>query len=80
MNQALTLLPKTMKGKEKIKLHGNQWLTVQKADKVGFSNEPGPWLLIVPVDPIKTVPVRFDSRSRWVNLLRDKDFEIKVLD
>ena len=74
----IKLKAKTLTGKNKIqnakdKGSNNIWKIVKQQDKVLFSNEPGPWLRIV---PINNNNVELSSLSRWIHLNNDKDFEI----
>ena len=61
----------SMKGKNRVHELGSEWTLLQKADRVLFSQECGPWGLIAPV----TAP----EKTRWINLRRDRDFEILAL-
>lgn len=63
------LVPKTAKGKQRIKAHGDTGEVLRITDKVAFSTERGPWLLVAAGDPT----------SRWVHKSRDKDFEVVEL-
>lgn len=67
----ITLVGLTKKGKQRIKEHGAHWRVVKKLDKVNFSTEPGPWILVTPSN-------RSDDcdASRWIHQLSDKDFKL----
>lgn len=66
LHTIVTLTPKTKKGRERIKAHGDTGMVVQVSNKVAFSPESGPWLLIEAADPC----------SRWVHQNRDQDFTV----
>jgi len=68
LGRTAILKPKTKKGKERIKQYGASGIVLDVKDKVIFSCENGPWLLIEAADPT----------SRWVHIKFDKDFEVEI--
>ena len=76
----VTLLPLTKKGKQIVKQHGDRWEVLRSLDKVMFSNDKGPWMLVVPLGEKRvdeTVrDTRQDSASRWVHAFFDKNFKV----
>jgi hypothetical protein len=60
------LIPKTAKGKQRIKAHGDFGAVVSIQSHVQFNDEVGGWLLVEAADPT----------SRWVHKTRDKDFTV----
>ena len=64
------LIPKTKKGKERIKQYGDTGVVFEVRDKVSFSDDRGPWLLVLAADP----------KGRWVHETRDKNFTVEYLD
>lgn len=71
---------KTLKGRNSIqntksKGAGDLWKILQQTETVLFSNEPGPWLRIVPLTENNE---EIMSLSRWVHSSNDKDFDITV--
>ena len=74
MNE-LTLSGITQRGKNRVREIGKEtrWTVIRSADKVGFSTDVGPWLLIKPTADTNS------DRMRWVHKLRDKDFNITWL-
>ena len=68
----ITLIPKTHKAKNKIREAGtDQFEILREVDKVLFSDETGPWLLIAPVGDTEA------KKSRWVHKTNDLNFSIK---
>ena len=67
--EIVTLKGKTAKGKQRIKRDGDTWTIEKRSDKVFFSGEKGPWLLITNGDP---------DRSRWVHMFNDQNFEVSI--
>ena len=64
----ITLEGITKKGKERLRRDGSSnWLILSIVDRVMFSNERGPWLLL---KKHKT------TNSRWIHETNDKDFKI----
>ncbi len=56
----------SQKGKNRIRERGDVWNVKEVADKVFFSSEQGPWMLLESLD----------GRSwRWMHAVADKDFE-----
>lgn len=63
------LIPKTSKGKQRVKQWGAEGNVVGTASEVQFSKDKGLWILVE----------AGDITSRWVNVHRDKDFRVEVL-
>jgi len=61
---------KNLKGKNRIREHGQIWAVLEVRDKVLFDNNPGPWLLIAPIDKIN------GNHSRWIHQSFDTDMMI----
>jgi hypothetical protein len=71
--QIVSLKGKTQKGKNRVRELGAQWQVEREADSVLFNDDPGPWLLIVPlVDPTGT-------KFRWLKKFHDQDFDITFI-
>lgn len=66
----LRLKGKTQKGKNRVRELGNEWELVERRDSVLFSQEKGPWLLVVPVSN--------PEKPRWIHENNDVDFEIEA--
>jgi hypothetical protein len=65
------LIPKTKKGKERIKQSGtNEWEVVIVAGDVQFSSKEGPWLLMSPSGCL-------DEHARWINEFNDDHFTVR---
>lgn len=75
------LIPKTLKGKNKINEAGTNEFVVEKSqDTVLFSTEIGPWLFCVPSNDIIENSLRgVSTKSRWVNQNNDKDFTVEFI-
>lgn len=71
--KTVTLIPKTRHGKNVIQRFGDQW-TIRKAPKnfqpTFTTNAPGPWLQLEPVGS--------KDDLRWVSVVGDKDFKVKI--
>jgi hypothetical protein len=60
----------TKRGRERIKRDGADGWTIQRTeDRVAFSSDRGPWLLVIPA-------CLNEARSRWIHESRDPNFEI----
>lgn len=70
----LLLIGKTQKGKNRIREAKRDWEILRIRETVLFSQETGPWALIIPLDT--ALSKRQDHFSRWVNLRSDIDFDI----
>lgn len=73
-DKTVMLVGKTLKGKNRLReSNTNTWRIVRISDKVGFSQEPGPWFLVRPC-----IKDSNESQwlSRWVHSSNDKDFTI----
>lgn len=66
----MILKGKSLKGKNRIREHGEFWFIEFTADKVQFDPRPGPWALVIPKGPAHR------EHSRWIHLTDDKDFEV----
>ena len=74
--QTVMLVGKSLKGKNRIReAKTNRWVIVRISDKVGFSQEPGPWLLVRP-EHERLNEEESHWLSRWINEKNDKDFLI----
>jgi hypothetical protein len=67
--QFVRLIPRTAKGKQRIKQHGDFGPVIKITSSVQFSKDVGGWLLVEAADPT----------SRWVHVTRDKDFVVKFV-
>ena len=67
----MILKGKTQKGKNRVRELGSQWTLMRSADRVMFSQEPGPWWLVKPING-------FETDSRWIRNTKDKDFEVII--
>lgn len=67
--KSVKLKGNSAKGKQRIKRDGNIWTIVKVWDKVLFSAEKGPWLLITNGDM---------DKSRWVHMFNDQNFRVSV--
>jgi len=65
---------KTLKGRNRVRELGNVWLLEKEMAKVGFSSEPGPWLLIFPETCRTNCRSTLCNHSRWVHGTNDSDF------
>jgi hypothetical protein len=77
----ISLIPLTKRGKQIVKQHGERWEVVRLAQRVLFSDEPGPWLYVQPLTeeraPANDVrAARVDSAARWVHEFNDEDFKV----
>lgn len=69
MNQRkFKLTGKSLKGKNRVRENGETWELVEKRQKVLFSTEDGPWLLLS--------SIANPSHSRWVHEHHDTDFVV----
>lgn len=57
---------KTLKGRNRIREHGNVWEVAIVQQEVIFSYNPGPWWLV-------QAP---DGHSRWIHSLEDEHFKV----
>lgn len=67
LNSVITLSGKSQKGKNRIKEHGTKWLVFEIRDRVLFSNQSGPWLLLISIST---------NHIRWIHLFDDVDFSL----
>lgn len=63
------LIPKTQKGKQRIKQHGDTGKVLDVQNKVQFTSEYGPWLLVNAADPT----------GRWVHWKHDDNFTLEFI-
>lgn len=63
------LIPKSGKAKQCVKQYGDTGMVLQSRERVLFSDEQGPWLLVSAADP----------QSRWVHHKFDPDFTVETL-
>lgn len=74
MREILTLKGKTLKGKNRIRELGDQWIVCLYRDAVSFSpirRPGGGWLLIAPLANSEMV--------RWILLNDDPDFKVLLV-
>lgn len=64
----IKLTPISNKGKNRIQELGDQWTILKIQDKVLFSSDSGPWLLIEPISN--------PDKPRWIHQDNDQDFKI----
>ena len=69
INKIIQLEGKTKKGKERIKRDGPFWKIIRASNKIFFSSENGPWLLVQSEENLNV--------SRWVKQNNDFDFIVK---
>lgn len=75
------LEPKTRKGRNRLqelrqKLNQQDnpgWTVKQVAERVGFSSDSGPWLLLTPTALASDAA---ENASRWVHAQRDENFTV----
>jgi hypothetical protein len=66
----MKLAGKTKRGRERVKRDGADGWTIQRTeDRVAFSSDRGPWLLVIPA-------CLTESKSRWIHETHDFNFEI----
>ena len=66
----MKLAGKTKRGRERVKRDGADGWTIQRTeDRVAFSSDRGPWLLVIPA-------CLTESKSRWIHETNDFNFEI----
>ncbi len=68
MNLVATLIPKTKRGKQRIKQWGKFGKVLRVKESVLFSQERGRWFAVC----------AGDSSYRWVNFSNDKDFDMII--
>lgn len=71
----ITLAAKTLKGRNRIREHGDRWTVVfvcKGMAPLSFSSKTGTWLLVIPEhdDPATS------HARRWVHLADDDDFDV----
>ena len=74
LGKTIRLKGKTMKGKNRIREHGDMWNVLAETDTVLFApSSTGPFLFIAPPGKDQN-----DKSSRWIKSANDLDFEIIV--
>ena len=63
------LTGKTNHGKNRVREHGNTWDHLKTEDKVFFSDQKGPWILVQ--------SQKRSSYVQWVHQDSDEDFKIE---
>lgn len=58
----------TQKGKNRIQEQGDEWEVLSERMRVGFSSQPGPWLLLQ--------SVKSPDKIRWIHKDRDENFKV----
>lgn len=71
LGKTIRLKGKTMKGKNRIREHGDTWTVLAETDKVLFNPAKGDWLFIAPVGKDQN-----DKSSRWIKSVNDLDFDV----
>lgn len=72
MTKLLELTGVSDKGVARIVEHGRLWEVIKETNTVYFTDAPGPWMFIQPME--NPYP---QMGSRWVHGTHDKDFIIK---
>lgn len=77
----VTLIPLDKSAKQVIKQHGERWEVVTREAGSLFDDEPGPWLLVLPLTeeraPAQDIrAARVDSALRWVHEFNDSSFKV----
>lgn len=67
----MILVGKTLRGKNRIRELGSEWILIRKSAQVLFDKRPGPWWLVAPVGHDA------DEKSRWIHSTHDVDFEVR---
>jgi hypothetical protein len=70
IHDMLTLKGKTLKGKNRVREHGENWVVLKVRDSVLFDQRAGPWLRVAP----QSAPSL--GQSRWVHATADDNFTI----
>lgn len=72
LGKQIRLSGKTLKGKNRIKEHGEFWHVLAVTDHVLFSpNNQGPWLFVAPLGKTQD-----DKASRWIHGENDINFNL----
>lgn len=74
LGKTIRLKGKSMKGKNRVREHSDEWFVQAETDKVLFAKDkPGPWLYIVPLGK------DHDHKSgRWIHGDKDLDFDLFI--
>lgn len=72
MSKMLHLQGKSVKGKQRIKQWGDEWIVLKELDWVIFSGDVGPWYFVQAL----TDGTQNGNSTRWINSQLDKDFHI----
>lgn len=54
----IVLTAKTAVGKEKLSYHGERWILKGKTEKLKFTRDPGPWLIVISRDGKKCIHIK----------------------
>ena len=73
LGKTIRLKGKTMKGKNRVREHGDEWTVLAETEKVLFNPTKGPWIFIAPKGKNQD-----DKASRWCHSLTDLDFEVVI--
>lgn len=73
LGKTIRLKGKSMKGKNRIREHGDEWIVLAETDRVIFSQLTGGWLFITPLGKTQD-----DKASRWISAVTDFDFEVVI--
>jgi hypothetical protein len=73
LGKTIRLKGKTMRGKNRVREHGNEWTVLAETEKVLFNPAKGPWLFAAPAGKNQD-----DKSSRWIHGLTDLDFEVVI--
>jgi len=68
----IKVIAKSKRGKDIINNWGDEWEIQKEQDKVGFSQEKGPWLLLYSAKKDTT----FRHDIRWIHKINDENVEI----
>lgn len=79
--RVVSLIPKTKRGKQIVKQHGERWEVVRSQRYVLFNAERGPWLYVQPLTEERALAnearaARIESACRWVHEFSDENFKV----
>lgn len=77
----VTMIPKTKRGKQLVKQHGERWEVTRLEMSVLFTDRHGPWLLVQPLSEERAPAddlqaAKIESASRWVHEFFDDEFQV----
>lgn len=77
----VTLIPRTKRGKQITKQHGERWEVTRRQQSVLFDDAAGPWLLVQPLSEERApagdlLAARVESALRWVHEFFDENFQV----